>query len=925
MSEGLNETHGTKEFSMRSPASRGADSCAAALVTCSLGRTEEGNVADYSGQGIRSSIFNFQRRSRKRAVAPEKAVSPGLTCMSEPLPQGDTANDVDLPKQSIGKHYSPRSCELPSIKSLVSDDDGEAKRTAPLDGLEDVGLDSVTGEKVLSNGDFYVGTWQGSLPEGPGKYLWADGCMYEGEWGRGKKSGQGKISWPSGATYEGEFMGGYMHGFGTYMGTGGTTYKGQWSMNDKHGQGRKRYANGDVYEGAWYKGVHEGVGKYTWASGNEYNGEWRGGTMCGKGVLTWVSGDKFVGQWLDGLEHGRGVYVWADGSSYIGTWSRGLKDGKGVFYPAGTRDLQATRNSDVGGVSSCAHFSGELRPLRWSRSRSTSSEKIPHFGELSRSGDLTNSIQRRWSIDGPAEKGLGLEGYGSVRNSDTILEDVERGSDRKPLESVGTLPPTVVVREYVQGVLMSELVKENAEAVGHKKRRPRRSAREIKRPGETIFKGHRSYDLMLNLQLGIRYTIGKITPEPRHEIGPNDFGPRASIHMNFPKAGTPMTPIHSSSDFKWKDYCPMVFRHLREMFKIDAADYMISLTGDDALRELVSPGKSGSVFYLSHDDRFIIKTMKKAEVKVLLSMLAAYHSHVKTYENTLITKIFGLHRIKPYGGQKVRFVVMGNMFCTELRIHRRFDLKGSSQGRSADKVEIDETTTLKDLDLKYEFRLDPSWRDSLLRQLEYDCKFLESRGIMDYSMLLGLHFRAPQYRTLLTPGASSARDVPPNESFTSTNLDEGGDEEWASNRGLMLVTRDASNVSSGTPGIHIRGSPLRASVAGDPEVDLLLPGTARLRIQLGVNMPARAECVHKKDSDESKPSEGQLFEESHDVVLYFGIIDILQNYNLSKRIEHAYKACQFDSISISAVEPKLYSKRFQEFIRQIFPPTHLNE
>ena len=53
------------------------------------------------------------------------------------------------------------------------------------------------------------------------------------------------------------------------------------------------------------------------------------------------------------------------------------------------------------------------------------------------------------------------------------------------------------------------------------------------------------------------------------------------------------------------------------MFKIDAADYMLSLCGDDALRELVSPGKSGSVFYLSHDDRFIIKTMKKAEVKVI--------------------------------------------------------------------------------------------------------------------------------------------------------------------------------------------------------------------------------------------------------------------------------------------------------------------
>jgi hypothetical protein len=61
---------------------------------------------------------------------------------------------------------------------------------------------------------------------------------------------------------------------------------------------------------------------------------------------------------------------------------------------------------------------------------------------------------------------------------------------------------------------------------------------------------------------------------------------------------------------------PFICRHLREMFKIDAADYMISLCGDDALRELMSPGKSGSVFYLSHDDRFMIKTMKKSEVQV---------------------------------------------------------------------------------------------------------------------------------------------------------------------------------------------------------------------------------------------------------------------------------------------------------------------
>ena len=33
--------------------------------------------------------------------------------------------------------------------------------------------------------------------------------------------------------------------------------------------------------------------------------------------------------------------------------------------------------------------------------------------------------------------------------------------------------------------------------------------------------------------------------------------------------------------------------------------------GDQALRELPSPGKSGSVFFLSHDDKYVIKTMRR--------------------------------------------------------------------------------------------------------------------------------------------------------------------------------------------------------------------------------------------------------------------------------------------------------------------------
>ncbi|KAL6957839.1 Phosphatidylinositol 4-phosphate 5-kinase 9 [Sarracenia purpurea var. burkii] len=253
---------------------------------------------------------------------------------------------------------------------------------------------------------------------------------------------------------------------------------------------------------------------------------------------------------------------------------------------------------------------------------------------------------------------------------------------------------------------------------------------------------------------------------------------------------------------------------------------------------------------------------------------------------------------------------MGNMFCTELRIHRRFDLKGSSLGRSTDKVEIDENTTLKDLDLNYCFYLEPSWREALLNQIEIDCKFLEEQHIMDYSLLLGVHYRAPQHlRSLMSY----------NRSITTDGLgivaeEETMDDEFSNYpQGLVLVPRITDD-NSVVVGPHIRGSRLRAaSATGDEEVDLLLPGTARLQIQLGVNMPARAEHIPGKEKT-------QMFHEVYDVVLYLGIIDILQDYNISKKIEHAYKSIQFDSVSISAVDPTFYSRRFLEFIQKVFPP-----
>jgi 1-phosphatidylinositol-4-phosphate 5-kinase len=55
---------------------------------------------------------------------------------------------------------------------------------------------------------------------------------------------------------------------------------------------------------------------------------------------------------------------------------------------------------------------------------------------------------------------------------------------------------------------------------------------------------------------------------------------------------------------------------------------------------------------------------------------------------------------------------------------------------------------------------------------------------------------------------------------------------------------------------------------------------------------------------------GQLY----DVIIFFSIIDILQDYDICKKLEHAYKSIQYDPTSISAVDLKQYAKHFHDFI-----------
>ncbi|CAM8974586.1 unnamed protein product [Rhodiola kirilowii] len=605
----------------------------------------------------------------------------------------------------------------------------------------------------------------------------------------------------------------------------GGGYHSRKILDRKRGQRKKRNTNGYVYDDCVRRkdNLQDEQGRYISLNGEEYDAEWKRELMSGRGTLIWNNGDKYDGIWENGAPKGSGVFTWTDGSYYIGDWCKDGLDQQqldGVYYSG----IGVPRGLGMG-----VSFHGE---------------------------------------------GLGkrLDGFSSIKEFPRICVWESDGED-------GDITCEIVDNSDVSMSLMDGKLS----GVGNELMyfSPTCFGDEAKKPGEIIRKGHKNYDLMLSLQLGVRCSVGKHDLVCQ-QLKSSDFDPNEKFWTKFPPEGSKITPPHRSAEFRWKDYCPMVFRHLRERFQVDPDEYIMSMCGNGGLRELSSPGKSGSLFYLTQDDRFMIKTVKKSEVKVLVKMLPSYYQHVCRYPNTLVTKFFGVHCVKPIYGQKTRFIVMGNLFCTEYPIHERYDLKGSSYGRKTDKpeCEIDENTTRKDLDLNFVFFLGRYWFRELLKQIDLDCKFLEAVGIMDYSLLVGLHFRCNNSKNQLRSGKSELYQI---EKFLS---------------GFHFLEAEFDNLNR-------------------------VNGCRKQSIRLGANMQARAErIIAGRTFDQRSPGGVNNFTqfsgESYDVILQFGIIDILQDYDISKKLEHAYKSFQADPSSISAVDPKLYSRRFRDFIAKIF-------
>lgn len=105
---------------------------------------------------------------------------------------------------------------------------------------------------------------------------------------------------------------------------------------------------------------------------------------------------------------------------------------------------------------------------------------------------------------------------------------------------------------------------------------------------------------------------------------------------------------------------------------------------DRIFRSGEGDGKSGSFFFFSFDNQFLIKTVKSSEVKVLTNMLDSMISHIKFQENkSVLARIYGLFRIKTNVFGQVNVILMQNTVFMKDNSNNRvtFDLKGSLLGR----------------------------------------------------------------------------------------------------------------------------------------------------------------------------------------------------------------------------------------------------
>ncbi|XP_074042498.1 phosphatidylinositol 4-phosphate 5-kinase 59B isoform X12 [Leptinotarsa decemlineata] len=411
--------------------------------------------------------------------------------------------------------------------------------------------------------------------------------------------------------------------------------------------------------------------------------------------------------------------------------------------------------------------------------------------------------------------------------------------------------------------------------------------------GEITYKKIQSTQIMGSIQLGIQHAVGGLASKPERDLLMQDF--MTVETTNFPSEGSNHTPAHHFSEFKFKNYAPIAFRYFRDLFGIQPDDFLMSLC-NARLTELSNPGASGSIFYVTSDDEFIIKTVQHKEGEFLQKLLAGYYMNLNQNPRTLLPKFFGLYCYQ-CNSKNVRLVVMNNLLPSNITMHQKYDLKGSTYKRKASKAERQKRSpTYKDLDFMEHHPegifMEADTYNALVKTIQRDCRVLESFKIMDYSLLLAIH------------NLDQAQKEK-SEMKSQTQLEKLPEEGEAGDMSAAMLTEEREREKEdriGAAAILNRSKSINRQ-------RLVAHSTAMESIQ------AESEPI---DEDDDTPPGGipARNERGERLLLFIGIIDILQSYRLKKKLEHTWKSMIHDGDTVSVHRPSFYAQRFQKFMSQ---------
>ena len=154
----------------------------------------------------------------------------------------------------------------------------------------------------------------------------------------------------------------------------------------------------------------------------------------------------------------------------------------------------------------------------------------------------------------------------------------------------------------------------------------------------------------------------------------------------------------------------MTFKEYFDDYEIVERSLSPELNRDQVFKAGEGAGRSGSFFFLSHDHKFMIKTITKGELDLLLKIMPRLSQHYRDNPDSLIVKTFGAFTVKTDATSEVHLVLME--YALQLKnpdgLEYIFDLKGSLVDRKT-RGNIQSSTTLKDVNFLMALQTEPNF------------------------------------------------------------------------------------------------------------------------------------------------------------------------------------------------------------------------